>query len=79
MADDLILFAKEKEGCWLRNATDLLNASAWPANKLVAELAFLCDISIATSKRYLYKFSSPSGPLLLASGMVSLKDQEQPF
>lgn len=76
MPDDLLLYSKERESCWLKNAISILSAGEWPATKLIAELAFLCEISLSTSKRYLLKFSAPSGPLSLSSGVVSLKEKE---
>lgn len=78
---DVMLISWELENKWLQLGRKvLLEYGTLPVPTFIAELAYLCDISILTSRRYLQKHSAPSGPLVVASGAVSLKaDTDEPF
>lgn len=74
---DLLLYSWTTENKWLTQALKLLDQhGTLPVNQFCAELAFLCDISMVTSMRYLQKHSAPSACLVVKSGCVSIKQKQ---
>lgn len=73
---DLLEFNSRAEDAFILLALEMIALSetgAIPASDLVAEAAFTIDVSPATAKRYLKKYSAPSGPLKLSGKVVKRK------
>jgi len=70
---DLIAFNRTAESRFL---AILGQRIGWQATDVIADAAYLLDISISTAKRYLAKYTAPSAPFAIVAGRVARREEK---